>query len=379
MHPTHVLFNGEINICQRNLSSFDEKLILDRNYLGMGGCLNCHSFCENNPDKMLLGIRSPDFGTSTLFVNNQKVDKIDTKFGYTSWHPSGKLAVYSVDNLPMFFHSAATEVRDTVDIDSFLAFYDVNSKTIKTSPDISRKDRLETWPAWSADGKFLYFCSAPMLWTEKDKIPPDRYKEVKYDLVRISYDVNNNQWGQIETLVSSGDTSQSSAMPKLSPDGRWLSFCMFDYGFFPTWQKSSDLFLIDLQSFTQTGKYSPKKLQINSDQSESWHCWASNSRWIIFSSKRDYGVFTKLYISYVDKDGNVYKPLIIPQKDPLFYDSCLLTFNTPELVREPVKFRGEDLAAVIRSPQKISADMPITMATPKVKPTTGTEPYKDRE
>ncbi len=377
MYPTHVLYNGPVNICQRDLTGFSEKEILNRDFLGPGSCLNCHSFCSNNPENMLLGIRSPSYGTSTLLVQNNNVDKIDTKFGYTSWHPSGKLAAYSVDNLPMFFHSATTEVRDTVDIDSFIAVYDIDSKTITTPSPIAQKDRLETWPAWSADGKYLYFCSAPLLWAQTDKIPPDRYKDVKYDLVCVSFDINSSQWGQTQTIVSASQTAQSAAMPQVSPDGRWLSFCMLDYGFFPTWQQSSDLYLIDLQSSRQTGKYIPRKLSINSDQSESWHSWSGNSRWIIFSSKRDYGVFTKLYISYLEKDGNFHKPFILPQKDPLFYDSCLFTFNTPEFARRPVQFRGDGLAAVVRSQNKIPVKIPITMATPKVQQTP--EFYRQRE
>jgi hypothetical protein len=73
----------------------------------------------------------------------------------------------------------------------------------------------------------------------------------------------------------------------------------------------------------------------------------------------------------------VYKPILLPQKDPLFYDSCLKTYNLPELVNEPVQVTGEKLARVIRGSRKITVDMPITMATPKagVPP----EPWQERE
>jgi len=380
MHPMHTLYYGNIGIYQRDLSSFSEKLILDRNHLGKGGCINCHSFCGNNPDKMVIGIRSREYGISTLSIKDGTAHKIDTKFGYSSWHPSGKLVTYSVNNLPMFFHSARSEVRDTVDLDSYLAYYLVDSAAVKTAPALSRKEQLETWPVWSADGKYLYFCSAPMLWAKTNQLPPDEYKDVRYNLVRISYDLAKDEWGQEETVISSADTGQSIGMPRTSPDGRWLSFCMFDYGFFPTWQKNSDLYLIDLEEANRTGVFIPKRLEINSDESESWHCWSSNSRWIIFSSKRDHGVFTRLYISYIDKNGNAYKPLLIPQKDPLFYESCLLAYNTPELIKGSVTARCENLAKVIRSFQEISVDMPITMATPKAEATsTDEQSWQQRE
>lgn len=379
IHPTHVLYYGDIGIYQRNLRNFDEKVILDKSYLGEGSCLNCHTFCRNNPSKMLTGVRSPVYGVSTIVIQDENINKIGAKFGYSCWHPSGKLAVYSVDNLPMFFHSARVEIRDTVDIDSYLAYYLVDSKVVKVPPELSRKQRLETWPMWSADGMYLYFCSAPMLWLQKDKIPPDEYKDVRYDLVRISYDIAADRWGQEETIVSGIDNGQSIAMPKTSPDGRWLSFCMFDYGFFPTWQKSSDLFLIDLEAGKKTGQYVPKRLQMNSDKSESWHCWSSNSRWIVFSSKRDYGVFTRLYISYIDEEGNAYKPFVIPQKDPTFYDSCLQAFNTPELTVEPLSFSGEGMARIARGSEIISPDMPVTMATPKAEGASGSDWHGQRE
>jgi len=380
MHPMHTLYYGNMGLYQRDLRNYSEKLILDRNYLGKGGCLNCHSFCGNSPDNMIIGIRSRNYGISTLYAKNGTARKIDTKFGYSSWHPSGKLVMYSVNNLPMFFHSARSEVRDTVDLDSYLAYCIVDSPAIKTAPALSRKEQLENWPVWSADGKYLYFCSAPMLWENTKQIPPDEYKDVRYNLVRISYDITGDEWGQEETVVSSADTGHSVGMPRTSPDGQWLSLCVFDYGFFPTWQKNSDLYLIDLEQANQTGVFIPKKLNINSDESESWHCWSSNSRWLIFSSKRDHGVFTRLYISYIDENGNAYKPLLIPQKDPLFYESCLLAYNTPELIIKPVSPRCENLAKVIRSSQKISVDIPITMATPKAEATsTGEQSWQQRE
>ncbi len=326
---------------------------------------------------MLIGIRSAVYGSSVLLLENGVVNKIGTKFGYTSWHPSGRVAAYSVNKVRQFFHSARTEVRDVIDLDSLLAYYLVDSKTIKSSPQISKKDRLETYPTWSPDGRYLYFCSAPLFWSERNVIP-ERFDEIKYDLVRISYDIDRDKWGELETVLSAKDTGLSILLPRISPDGRWLLFCMCDYGCFPVYQQSSDLYLIDLEavqhqlgvspssiSAGQTGKYEYRRLQINSDKSESWHSFSSNGRWIAFSSKRQSGVFTRTYISYVDLQGKVYKPLLLPQKDPTYYDSCLWTYSVPELVREPVRVTKEKLGRVVRGSRKISAPFPVTMATPK--------------
>ena len=198
MHPTHYLVSGEVGLYQRNLHNYDESLILKNKYYKQGGCINCHTFYNNRTDKTLIAIRS----------------KI-----YASWHPSGKLASFSINTARQFFHSARDEVREAVDTDSTLAYYLVDSKTVKTTTKISRKDRLETYPTWSPNGRYLYFCSAPMLWSsQEEKLIPERYNEVKYDLVRISYDLNTDVCGELETVLSAQDTSMTAMLPRISPD-----------------------------------------------------------------------------------------------------------------------------------------------------------------
>jgi len=370
MHPTHLRVKGEIAIHFRDLTGFGESTLLSGRSVEHG-CINCHSFAANRSDKMLMGVRSPRYGVGTLLVDGDSVHEIGAKFGYTCWHPSGRMAVYSVNNLPMFYHSSRNEVRDTVDLDSLLACYFNDSKKIGVEPNLARKEHLENWPAWSGDGKHLYFCSAPMLWPRDTPNPPLLYDQVKYSLMRVSYDLDADRWGALETVLSAKDTGRSIAMPRCSPDGRWLSFCMCDYGFFPTWQADSDLYLMDLAARDDAGRPAYRRLGINSDTSESWQTWSSNSRWLVFSSKRLHGVLTRLFISYVDRDGTVHKPIVLPQRDPAFYESCLLTFNTPELVTERPAATGEVLARTFRKRHELAVQMPITMATPKAGQSSG--------
>ena len=119
IHPAHSTW-GKMGVYQRNLHNYSESLLLDNEYYE-GGCLNCHTFCSNRPDRMLMGIRSSKYGSSALLVENGGVHKIGTKFGYTSWHPSGRLAAYSINKIRLFFHSARDEVRGVTDLDSLLA------------------------------------------------------------------------------------------------------------------------------------------------------------------------------------------------------------------------------------------------------------------
>ncbi len=405
IHPAHSAWR-DMGIYQRDLRTFEESTILTNDYF-RGGCVNCHTFCNNRTDTMLVSTRSGAYGNSAVILRDGLTEKVGSTFGYASWHPNGKVLAYTSMKVAMFLHAAGEEVRDVIDLDSLLAYYDAGSQTVKTAPDLAKKDRLETYPTWSPDGRFLYFCSAPLTWTSRNAIP-EKYNEIKYDLMRISYDPNTDTWGQAETVLAAQEMGRSILLPRISPDGRWLLASLCDYGCFPVYRKSSDLYLIDLEAagtrdatvgarpgfeaeksnqetlppqsrsdlpFSEC-HYEARRLAINSDESESWHSWSSNSRWIALSSKRDNGTFTRTYFSYVDPSGVAHKPFVLPQKDPTHYDSCLWTYSVPELVTEPVRVTKESLGRVVRSDRKTSVEMPITTATPKPeKAPEGTTPY----
>jgi hypothetical protein len=368
MMPIYNWWKG-IGIYQRNLSNYDESLVMHGRSFEEG-CLNCHSFVGNDPDTMTIGLRSAVYGSSTLLARNGSVEKIGLKWGYTAWHPSGKLAVYSINKVRQFFHTGRMEIRDVVDLDSALVCYFVEDQKAACPPQITEKDRLETYPAWSPDGKYLYYCSAPVLWKDRDAVPPENYDKLKYDLCRVSYNVNSKSWGRVETVLSAEQTGLSILLPRVSPDGRFLLFCMCEYGCFPVYQSSSDLYIMDLS----TGGY--RKAAVNSKYSESWHSWSSNSRWIAFSSKRRDGLFTRMYLSYVSRDGELYKPFVLPQRDPAYYDSMLETYSVPELIKSKIRVGKTTLGRTARNKDSISVDVPITSATPKARES---ESWQERE
>lgn len=355
-------FWGQMGVYQRDLESYDERTILDNGSFRQG-CVNCHTLCNHRADRMLLGIRSTTYGSSAILVHDGQVDKIGTKLGYASWHPSGALIAFSINRVRQLFHSAANEVRDVVDYDSLIVYYRVGDTMVRTAPPLARIDWLETYPTWSPDGRYLYFCCAPITWKDRHSMPKE-FDQIKYSLVRVPYDVETDHWGEGEPVLSADQTGQSILLPRLSPDGRWLLFTMCDYGCFPVYRQSGDLYLMDLESGRQTGQYRYHRLGINSDASESWHSWSSNGRWIAFSSKRLSHSFTRTYLAYVDEYGTAHQPFLLPQEDPRFYDSCLWTFSVPELATEHVPVRTAKIARAVRAAERISVQMPVTMATP---------------
>jgi len=339
------LFNlyKKMGIFQRCLENFDEKPIL-LNRLTSNNCMNCHNFWQNGTDRWLLHLRGAP-GTSMLLVVNGKVRKIDTKTkfngpaAYPAWHPSGNLIAFSVSKLHLLFHQTG-ESRDVLDQYSDIILYDIPTNTITTTPAISSPDRMEIWPAWSPDGKFLYFCSAPKIETFQNLGKPNdaALEKIKYDLMRIAYDPINNTWGKLETVISSEVLGLSITEPRVSPDGRFVIFTAAKYSQFPIYLPSADLYLLDVLS----GKW--KKLEVNSDRTDSFHSWSSNGRWLVFSSKRDDGLFTKPYFSHIDSLGNASKPFVLPQEDPLFYKTSLEIYNVPEFIKEPVRINPQALA-----------------------------------
>lgn len=343
--PLHNIYMN-IEIVERNLQTYDESIVLRNDFINRG-CMNCHTFLKNSPDNMIIHTRGwGASGVTMILSRNREARNVDSRtpllggapMAYSSWHPSGRLIAFSVNKVYQFQHSAGWEVRDVIDLHSELGIYSLDRDSVISPAAISREDRLETYPTWSPAGDYLYYCSAPVLWSEViESWPPPQYKDVRYDLMRIGYDIKTGTWGEPEMLLRADSTKMSILLPRISPDNRFLLFCMCEYGCFPVFQPSSDLYMMDLE------KRVYRKLAISSPYSESWHSWSLNGRWIAFSSKRLGGYFARTFISYVDNAGTVHKPFVLPHKDPSFYSSCINSFSVPELVEKPVRLRKMDM------------------------------------
>ncbi len=343
-----------LGIYQRNLESFDESPLLFNSEFNRG-CVNCHSFLNNRPAPFLLHSRpGPDdsIAAGPILVRDGKAARVKTRTEdmprvafVTSWHPSGEVAAFCVNWFGQFMRATGAETREVVDLDSDVEIVDFRTGEVSNNPGIADPDRLETFPCWSPDGKYLFFSSAPRLWEKTEFAPLKDYKDVKYDLMRISYDVAANTWGEPELLLGAAATGKSILQPRASPDGRYLLFCMCDHGPFPAFQEDSDLCLMDLAD------RSWRRLEnANSPRSESWHSWSSNSRWVVFSSRRDNGLVARPHICYIDRSGQDHKAFLLPQHDPRFYDTSLNTYNLPELITGPITVPEDELLDALRTP-----------------------------
>ena len=145
----------------------------------------------------------------------------------------------------------------------------------------------------------------------------------------IGFDAASGRLGRdVDTLCNARTTGRSVSFPRVSPDGAFMLYALSDYGTFSIWHRDADLHMIDLRSGREV-----ETSAVNSPEAESYHSWSSNSRWILFNSRRVDGLYTHVYMAHVSDDGTLSKPFLLPQRDPDFYRTFMKSYNIPEFVR----------------------------------------------
>lgn len=324
----------QIKIVQRCVENFEETSLIE-NQLIKNNCVNCHSFNQNNPEKFLVHIRGSLGGT--YFVDGKKIVKTDLKtkemaYGavYPAWHPGGRYVAFSSNNIVQNFHSSPENNIEVTDLASSLVLYDIEKNEMSPIKEADTLKFMETFPEWSPNGKYLYYCRAKQV---KDSFD---IKKIKYNLVRKSFDQASMTFGKTEVVFDALSINKSVSFPRISPDGQYLVFTLHDYGNFSIWHKEADLYLLTLKD----GK--SDRMTLNSDQTESYHSWSSNSKWLVFSSKRGDGLTARPYFAYFGSPDQVGKPFVLPQKDPGLYKRLMKTFNRPEFVKGKIDLGPRD-------------------------------------
>ena len=346
---------SKMGIYERDLSSFEERPLIENTQFE--GCVNCHSFNRADPKDMSLHIRGPhgatllrqDYGPVTAY--NTRTDHTLGLCVYPYWHPSGRYIAYSTNTTNQLFHSAGSNRVEVFDTASDLQVYDVEKNELLLSPLLKQDSVYETYPVFSADGRSLYFCAARALPEGSHQLD-----SIRYNLCRIDFNPETGTFGdQIETVVDAVSQQKSVSFPRPSYDGRFLCYTLSDYGQFSIWHHEADLWLLDLRS--EKGEVKSEKLAAarpmdgaNSKDTESFHNWSTNSRWLVVSSRRDDGLFTRPYFCHVDKDGNVTKAFMLPQRNPRqFYRGRFMSFNVPDFITGPTHFDSRQATQAINN------------------------------
>lgn len=361
IQPSYVSFE-QMSLAQRDITSFDETEIYNNSYVSTesnGQCVNCHSYQNYHTDRMLFHLRQAYGGT--MIVDGDKIEKVDMKTSqtisagvYPAWHPTLNLVAFSTNLTGQTFHTKSVAKIEVQDTKSDLIMYDVAKNEISTIANDS--DELEVFPTWSPDGNTLYYCSAYFLAdssSNRAEAVISGYQRIHYNLYAKDFNQTTREFGPRRLVYDAAAAGKSVSLPRVSPDGKRIVFSLGNFGCFHIWHPESDIYMLDLTQVGDSLTANPVRLEgLNSERAESYPSFSSNGRWIMTASRRDDGNYSRVYISYFDRQGKCHKAFELPQRDPSFYTFFLKSYNRPEFMVEPVKISAQGFAAAVKKDVK---------------------------
>jgi len=351
--PVAVESYEKLTLRQRNITNYKEQVFVSNTMIqdnSNGTCINCHYYKNWDTDNMLFHVRQYKGGT--VLVLDGKLNKVNMKTDstisagvYPSWHPTHDYVALSTNKTHQSVHAASHDKLEVIDEENDMILYNTRDNTVSVIENDSSE--LECFPGWSADGRTLYYVSAhyeaPFGPDRKNRMFIDR-KMLHFNLYSKSFDPETRVWGKRQLIYDAVAVDSSMTWPRVSPDGRWMVCCISTHGIFPLDQIASDFVVFDLKD----GSYRYAD-ELNSPFAESYHAWSSNGKWLMFSTRREDGVHTRLYFSHVDENGRFSKPFTLPQRDPDFNREYLNAFNIPEFMKGPVRIKARQFASFISS------------------------------
>ena len=246
IEPAYQMWN-EVSLVERNISNFDERTFCDYKHTD-NSCMNCHIHGQQRGDLSLFYIRGKKGGA--ILNREGSIRKLTLNAEgmlsgtvYGDLHPSGRFGVFSTNIIIPSFHSQAGKRMEVYDTASDITVADFDNNRMINPGHVARADKYETFPCFSADGQYVYYCVADTI------ALPDSIEYLKYDLVRAPFDEQTGNIGEdLELIWSGAEHNASCCHPKVSPDGKWLMFTNAAYGTFPINHSESCLNMINLQT-----------------------------------------------------------------------------------------------------------------------------------
>lgn len=344
IEPSFQMFH-EIALKERCIENFDETTICDYSVTD-NSCMNCHTHAQQRGDLSMFYIRGSHGGA--ILNRDGKLRKLTLRSGdmisgtvYGEIHPSGRFGVFSTNIILPSLHTSAYRRMEVYDSASDLTVADFDNNRMIDLPHLSRADKFETFPCFSADGNSVFYCVADTV------ALPDEIMNLRYSLMQASFDSSTGMISELaDTLWSAAETNTSVCHPKVSPDGTWIMFTVSDYGTFPVDHNESQLHMINLVS----GEHNTLDgVKADESGSDTYHSWSSDGRWFVFASKRGDGQYAKPYLCHLDENGIPSKPFVIPQKSSRFYELNLKSFNVPDLGSASVGITRSDSKRMFKS------------------------------
>lgn len=305
-------------------------------------CFSCHTFSSKEGTEGMMSIkarftagRTKPSGMGILNMATGKGWKVTFPlphkgFTFMAWNSKGdKLAVSANQS----FASSTPVIHETQELEytsSDIAIYDLPRGRVSLLPGASLPDYIEIYPAWTPDDRRIVFSRVRAGVSAR---------VMKFDIYVVDY--NDGRGGTPVPIKGASDNGKSNYYARFSPDGRWMSFCMADQGSLV--ESSSDIYLLpgDLEGPV-------RRLECNAEEAmDSWHSWSSNGRWLAFASKRDDGIYARIYLTHIDEEGHASPAVRLPVKEP-----PLKSFNLPEFLANRPRFKEGELFEVVRAERK---------------------------
>jgi len=338
---------SDMGLYERNLSNFEVNTIYAGTKLE-GGCMNCHT--SNRCDTKYTSTHYRGDKGGTIIRRGDKYQAFNLKPSqealpcvYTYWHPSGRYVGYSQNQTRQVYHVADSSKIEVYDTESNIAVLDIDNNMLITTP-LLNTEYYETSPTFSPDGRTMYYSTAA------PHNLPKEYEKVKYVLCSIEFNQETGAFGEkVDTLIDARNEGKSIAWTRPSYDGRFLLYTKVNFGQFSIWHHEADLWLYDIQT------HESHSLDLaNSDDTESYHNWSSNSRWVIFTSRRDDGYQSLPYIVHIDENGEASKAFMLPQRNPReFYDLDSRSYNVPDFAVAPTEYDSNVVESLLNGKKRI--------------------------
>lgn len=351
---------GAIGIWQRDLTGFAERPLYRNVQHAYKQCVNCHTYNAADPKTYLFQSRLERHGTQIVSAKYGRLRRdIRLPNGlactYPAWHPSGDFIAFSANETFQVFYETAPDRIEVADIRSDLLLYslaDDQVLPVETAPEF-----LESFPAWDPAGRTLFTSRARLAPEDVKLRESDQFRKgnhsafasitnLHYDLVARTFNPAKRTFSAPQLLMDGIASRRSVTFPRVSPDGRWLVMTVGPCGVFHIWHKSADLWILDLQKGTTRSLD-----ELNGPNADSYHCFSKNGRWMVFSSRRDDGAYTRPYFAAFDPGtGRFSKPFILPAENPAEHGRRMQSYNVPEFSAGAVAESPRDLHRLVLAP-----------------------------
>ncbi len=349
------LFHGfkTPDIWYRNTSDFREGVFLP----GKGAyCTNCHVFSPapgSGARVSQMGIAVRDQVRQTIPRRILGLYDFRTRQGRTlninsffmGWSPDGSKVAVTHGEVVLVRAPITLETQQFYVQVADIYIVDTSSLTVRPLPGASEAESMENFPTWSADGKTIIFSKAEEIPTTAVAVPGR-----KFDLYQVPY--NDGKGGKPIPIKGASFNDKSDFAARYSPDGRWIAFNQAESASLV--EPTADLYILPADAQDAF----PRKLECNVDNAmDSHHSWSSNSRWLLFATKRDDGIFARIYLTEIDEQGRASPPVALP-----LAEEPMMCFNVPEFLAYSGRIDSESILEEITK-ETVSPYAPVGSRT----------------